>query len=39
MDFYQIGAMKVFSELGRFIEEDERNQIKLSDYLVISCKK
>jgi hypothetical protein len=31
MDFYQIGAMKVFSELGQLIEEDERNQIKLSD--------
>jgi hypothetical protein len=31
MDYYQIGAMKVFSELGQFIEEDERNQIKLSD--------
>ena len=35
MDFYQIGASsatKVFSELGQFIEEDERNQIKLSDF-------
>ena len=31
MDFYQIGAMKVFSELGQLIEEDECNQIKLSD--------
>jgi hypothetical protein len=41
MDFYQIGAMKVFSEFGHLIEEDERlpsqataseqNQIKLSD--------
>ena len=31
MDYYQIGAMKVFSELGQLIEEDERNQIKLSD--------
>jgi hypothetical protein len=29
MDFYQIGAMKVFSELGQLIEEDERNQIKI----------
>ena len=28
MDFYQIGAMKVFSQLGQLIEEDE---IKLSD--------
>jgi 23S rRNA maturation-related 3'-5' exoribonuclease YhaM len=33
MDFYHIGAMKVFSELGQFIEEDERKQIKLSDLL------
>ena len=31
MDFYQIGAMNVFSQLGQLIEEDERNQIKLSD--------
>ena len=31
MDFYQIGAMKVFSQLGQLIEDDERNQIKLSD--------
>ena len=31
MDFYHIGAMKVFSQLGQLIEEDERNQIKLSD--------
>jgi hypothetical protein len=40
MDFYQIGAMKVFSELGQLIEEDERlpsqapaseqNQIKIT---------
>ena len=28
MDFYHIGAMKVFSQLGQLIEEDE---IKLSD--------
>jgi len=28
MDFYQIGAIKVFSQLGQLIEEDE---IKLSD--------
>ena len=28
MDFYQIGAMKVFSQLGQLIEEDE---IKSSD--------
>ena len=31
MDFYHIGAMKVFSQLGQLIEEDERNQIKFSD--------
>ena len=41
LDFYHIGAMKVFSQLGQLIEEDERlpsqapaserNQIKLSD--------
>ena len=30
MDFYHIGAMKVFSQLGQLIEDDERNQIKLS---------
>ena len=31
MDFYQIGAMKVFSELGQLVEEDGCNQAKLSD--------
>ena len=31
MDFYHIGAIKVFSQLGQLIEEDERNQIQLSD--------
>jgi hypothetical protein len=31
MDFYHIGAMKVFSQLGQLIEEDEHNQIKFSD--------
>jgi hypothetical protein len=30
MDFYQIGAMKVFSELGQLIEEDEKNQVKIT---------
>jgi hypothetical protein len=30
MDFYQIGAMKVFSELGHLIEEDEKNQLKIT---------
>ena len=27
MDFYNIGALKVFAELGQLIEEDERKQI------------
>jgi hypothetical protein len=31
MDFFQIGALKVFVELGQLIEEDERNQIKFMD--------
>ena len=31
MDFFQIGALKVFAELGQLIEEDERNQIKFMD--------
>ena len=31
MDFFQIGALKVFTELGQLIEEDERNQIKFMD--------
>ena len=31
MDFYQIGALKVFSELGALIEEDERNQVTILD--------
>ena len=30
MDFYQIGAMKVFSELGHLIEEDQKNQLKIT---------
>jgi hypothetical protein len=30
LDFYQIGAMKVFSELGHLIEEDEKNQLKIT---------
>jgi hypothetical protein len=34
MDFYHIGAMNVFSQLGQLIEEDESNQIKLTD---LSC--
>ena len=28
MDFFQIGALKVFAELGQLIEEDESKQIK-----------
>jgi hypothetical protein len=25
IDFFQIGALKVFAELGQLIEEDEKN--------------
>ena len=31
MDFFQIGALKVFAELGQLIEEDESKQIKFMD--------
>jgi tRNA U34 5-carboxymethylaminomethyl modifying GTPase MnmE/TrmE len=31
IDFFQIGALKVFAELGQLIEEDESNQIKFMD--------
>jgi hypothetical protein len=31
MDFHHIGAMNVFSQLGQLIEEDEKNQVKLTD--------
>ena len=31
MDFYKIGALKVFAELGALIEEDEKNQFKFMD--------
>ena len=31
MDFYQIGALKVFAELGQLIENDERNQTTILD--------
>ena len=31
MDFYNIGALNVFSQLGLLIEEDENNQVKLND--------
>ena len=29
MDFYQIGALKVFADIGALIEEDEKNQVNL----------
>ena len=28
MDFYQIGALKVFANIGALIDEDESKQIK-----------
>jgi len=31
MDYYQIGALKVFADLGALIEEDEKNKIKFID--------
>ena len=31
MDFYQIGALKVFADIGTLIEEDERNQVTILD--------
>jgi hypothetical protein len=31
MDFYQIGALKVFPELGQLIENDETNKTTISD--------
>ncbi len=31
MDFFQIGALKVFAELGQLIEEDEKNKTKFTD--------
>ena len=31
MDFYKIGALKVFADLGTLIEEDEKKQIKFMD--------
>jgi hypothetical protein len=39
MDFYQIGAMKVLSELGQLIEEDEKNQLKITSLNSDTCKK
>ena len=29
MDFYQIGALKVFAEIGQIIEEDEKNEVTI----------
>ena len=31
MDFYQIGALKVFANIGALIDEDESKQIKFMD--------
>ncbi len=31
MDYYQIGALKVFTDIGALIEEDEKKQIKFMD--------
>ena len=31
IDFFQIGALKVFAELGQLIEEDVKTQIKFMD--------
>jgi hypothetical protein len=31
MDFFQIGALKVFAELGQLIEEDEEKKTKFTD--------
>jgi hypothetical protein len=31
MDFFQIGALKVFAELGQLIEEDSQKEIKFMD--------
>ena len=31
IDFFQIGALKVFAELGQLIEEDDRNKTKFTD--------
>ncbi len=32
IDFYKIGALKVFADLGALIEEDESKQIKFMDF-------
>ena len=31
IDFFQIGALKVFADIGALIEEDERNKTKFTD--------
>ena len=31
MDFFKIGALKVFADIGALIEEDEKNKIKFMD--------
>ena len=31
IDFFQIGALKVFAELGQLIENDETNKTKFTD--------
>jgi hypothetical protein len=31
MDFYKIGALKVFADIGALIDEDEKNQVKFMD--------
>jgi len=31
IDCFQIGALKVFAELGQLIEEDDRNKTKFTD--------
>ena len=31
IDFFHIGALKVFADIGALIEEDEKNQVKFSD--------
>jgi hypothetical protein len=35
MDFFQIGALKVFAELGALIEEDEKIEPNLQIYQLI----
>ena len=34
MDFYQIGALNVFPEIGHHIEEDERKKTKFTDITI-----